>query len=203
MVVIAPERLSELDELHLDGGAHGTFEEGHCALEVVAWLAGEEHSDHPKCASPVIGAFMRRWNDDLDDEGRQRLKPYLPRLVGSKATKKIEERRAWMAADWLVRVHTPAWLELAGITESAEALRSLPELRTLTGLKKSRPKIDAARAAAWDAAGAAAWAAARDAAGDAAGAAARDAAWEKLNPTKTELQASAFELLDRMIEAGD
>ena len=62
---------------------------------------------------------------------------------------------------------------------------------------------DAARDAAWDAAwaaaGAAARAAARDAAWAAAGAAARDAARDALAPTAAELQQSANELLDAMI----
>ena len=61
----------------------------------------------------------------------------------------------------------------------------------------------AARAAAWAAAGAAAWAAAwdaaRDAAGDAARDAARDAAGDALRPTVEALQASALELVERMI----
>ena len=58
-------------------------------------------------------------------------------------------------------------------------------------------------AAAW----AAAWAAARDAARDAAGDAAGDAAWAaagaKLAPAKSELQKSAFALVERMIELKD
>ena len=62
--------------LMLAYGGHTKPEDGMCAMEAVAWIAGERWSDHPKCASPVIGAFMRRWNDVLDDEGRQLLKPY-------------------------------------------------------------------------------------------------------------------------------
>ena len=58
---------------------------------------------------------------------------------------------------------------------------------------------DAARAAAWDAAWAAAWDAAGDAARAAAWAAARAAARAALQPSVVALQASAFELLERMI----
>ena len=61
----------------------------------------------------------------------------------------------------------------------------------------------AAWAAAWDAAGAAARAVAWDAAGAAARAVARDAAWDAagdaLAPTTTELQAAAYQLVDRML----
>src|SRR5690606_26994214 len=110
-----------------------------------------------------LGAFVRRWNDDLDDEGRQRLKPLLPLMVGT-AGDGHDELRGWLCADWLVRVHTPAWLELAGIRDAAAALRGLPPLRDPASLGAARPTLDAAgkkaraaRGAAW----AAAWAAAR------------------------------------------
>jgi hypothetical protein len=201
-----PERLALLDTIRLDRGRHGSFDDGHCALEVVAWLAGDMHTDAPECVSLVLAAFVRRWNDDLDDAGRQMLKPILPRLIGTAGDGK-DELRGWMAADWFVRVHTPAWLELAGITESAAALRALPPIRDLATLDSARPCLEEARArsaaawaAAWDAAWDAAWAAAWAAAGAAAGAAAWAAAREKLAPTKGSLQASALRLLDEMIE---
>jgi hypothetical protein len=59
-------------------------------------------------------AFMRSWNDSVDDAFRQKLKPYAAKCIGTKTTEADETRRAWMATDWLVRVHTPAFLELAG-----------------------------------------------------------------------------------------
>jgi hypothetical protein len=225
-VVVLDERLETLATLKLAAGGHHSFEEGVCVMEAVAWIAGEPFSDHPKCASPVIATFMRQWNDDLDDDGRQMLKPLIPKLVGTAvavqydaAGRKVEDRRGWMCADWLVRVHTPAWLELAGCVEAATALRALPELRTLWALKKARPVIEvgrAAGAAAWAAAGAAtraatraaalaatgaaAGAATRAAAGAAAGAATGAALRAALVPTKQSLQASAIELVERMCE---
>lgn len=253
----------DLDTLFLAAGAHDSPQDGMCVLEAVAYLAGEPHTDHPRCASPVIGAFLRAWNDALADADRQELKRYIGRLVGSAASAEVEERRAWMACDWLVRTHTPAWLRLAGLTAQADRLAALPELSPGT-VRSVKPVIEAvqedaraARAAAWDAArsavgdaaGAAAWTAAREAAGDAArdavreaaGAAARaagwaagwgaawgaawDAAWAAawdaasavawvaawdaaaaaaraaLAPTVTELQASAHDLVNRMLDA--
>ena len=250
----------DLDSLTLLRGSHHAGNYEFCVMEAVAYMAGEKHSDSPKCASPVISAFMRQWNDDLDDAGRQKLKPYIPKLIGTKASKAVEEKRAWMVTDWLVRVYTPAWLDLGKMPEQAAALRALPALESAARAKaaqgtinEARDKAAAARAAAWDAARAAA----RDAAGDAAGAAARDAAWaaagdaardaawaaagdaardaawaaaraaawaaaraaawaaawaaaraaawaaaeRRLQPTVVSLQASAFDLLDRLIEA--
>ena len=175
----------------LEHGIHPTFESGACALELVAWMACEPHSDHPACVCPVIAAFVRSWNDGMDDRDRNRLLvPILPRLIGTSAGPQVEEKRAYMALDWLVRTHTPAFLRLTPeLREHAEALSSLPEI-TIVGdavtctLSAAR---DAARAAAgvaaMVAAMAAVWFAAWDAARDAARAAAGDAAWAAARDT--------------------
>jgi hypothetical protein len=120
-----PDRLEQLlsDEFKLDAG-HSSFDRGHSATEVVAWLTGNDHTASPPCLSPVLRAFLQRLNDTLDDENRQRLKPYLPRCAGTAGDGK-DELRGWLAADWAVRVAAPTWLELAGVTESAAALRAL------------------------------------------------------------------------------
>ena len=171
-----------------------------CVMEAVAWVAGEPWSDHPACASPVIGAFLRSWNDSLDDTDRQQLRRWVLPLVGTAASPEIEDRRAWMCCDWLIRTFTPAWLRKAGLVDDAAALEALPELTTTELVDAALPVIRRTResaSAAGDAAGAAAWAAARAAARDAARAAARDA----LAPTRDLLQASAVDLFDRMINA--
>jgi hypothetical protein len=105
--MIVQERLAKLESVTLKQGGHTTRRGGMCAMEAIAWLADEEHSDAPDCVSPVIATFLRRWNDDLDDAGRQMLKPLLPRVIGTAGDGK-DELRGWMAADWLVRSHTPA-----------------------------------------------------------------------------------------------
>jgi hypothetical protein len=207
----------DVDSVTLEAGGHepdGRF----CVMELAAYIANEPWSDHPACVSPVLGAFLRSWNDSLDDDTRQRLKPYAERVIGTAGDGRDEER-AWLATDWLVRVCAPAFLDLAGLAVEARSLRKLAPLDGSDAAKLAQPTINKARAAAWDAAGAAArdaagaaagdaaWAAAwdaagaaaEDAAGAAAGAAARAAAGDKLQPTVTELQATAFDLLDQMI----
>jgi hypothetical protein len=190
-------RTLNMDSLILKVGAHEASSHEMCIMEAVAYVAGEPWSDHPQCASPVIAAFLRNYNDSVSVEVRQTLKPFIFRLVGTAASPEIEDRRALMAADWLVRVHTPAWLRLAGLTASADALEGLPEITSMAQVPSIKGPIEAARSdadAAWDAAMAAArdaamaaaWAAARtaaraaawDAAWDAAMDAARDAAWD-------------------------
>ena len=188
-------RVLDLEALVLERSSHEYPEEGMCVMEAVAFVAGEPHSDSPSCVSPIISAFLRRWNDDLPDAERQRLKPYIPRLVGTRASDQVENRRAWMVTDWMVRLHIPAWLELAGMRQQAAAVRALDPILSASAVADAQPLLKAVRAdsaAARAAAGAAAWAAARDAA--------RAAAREKLKPTVADLQASAFGLLDALIE---
>ncbi len=216
----------EIDQTRMDkiaqlySGAHSENGNGHveaCAMEAVAYIAGEPWSDHPACACPVLGVFMRAWNDGLPDAERTTLlKPLIPRLVGTRASKQVEQRRATMAADWLIRVHTPAWLRLAKLTEQADLLASLPEITDFANCPSLMPALTAvrkdaaaaraaARAAAGAAARAAAGAAARAAAGDAAraaaGDAARAAARDALQPVVEELQPLALDLINRMIDA--
>jgi hypothetical protein len=183
-----------LSELHLDTSSHSTRDDGVCLLEAVAWFAGEKHTDRPSCVSPVLRDFGISLNDRFPDDKRQLLVPLIPELVGT-AGDGHDEARGYLALDWLVRMFTPAWLELAGLAESAAELRGLRRIVDLTAADAAGPVVrasgvkaaaaraaaraaagDAARAATGDAAGAAAGAAARAAAGDAAGAAAGAAA---------------------------
>jgi hypothetical protein len=175
-----------LDSLSLSKGSHTSRDDGLCVMEAVAWLADEQHSDRPQCASPVITAFAMGLNDTWDDEARQRLIPYTKLIVNTRDG--LDDQRALMAFDWLCRVHVPAWLDLAGFAEEAASLRNGPTfsdwsmlaemtVRLQRASEKTRAAGDAAGDAAWAAARAAAWAAARDAAWAATGAAAWAAAW--------------------------
>jgi hypothetical protein len=193
-IEIDAARWEEVQKRGLEVGAHSSPTQGFCAMEAVAYIRRQPHSDHPPCVSPVIAAFMRSWNDGLPNEQRGILLPLLPKLINT-LNPELEERRSLMAADWLIRTHTVAWLRLAGLNDNADALANLPEITAMAQVPSIRGPIEAARknaSAARAAAGAAAW----DAAGDAAG----DAAWAKLAPTKDELQQSAIKLVERMSE---
>ena len=187
MITTIEERLKKIEGLSLKQGAHSpnsTF----CVMEAVAFVAGEKWSDNPECCCPVISAFLRAWNDGLpsDAERDRLLKPLIPKLVGTR-NPDLEALRSLMAADWLVRTHTPAWLRLAGLTKQAESLEQLPEIISMAQIPSIRGPIEAVRSDA-----AAAW--------DAARAAARAAAWAALKSTTEMLQRSALELVERMIE---
>jgi len=177
-LAVDADRLAQVQVMELSSGGHDDMSEGMCVMEAVAFVAGEPWTDSPQCACPVIAAFLRNWNDSLpDDERNDLLKDLIPRLVGTRSTPAIEQRRATMAADWLIREHTPAWLRLAGLNAQADALSSLPEITDFAQCPSLMPTLTAVRsdaAAAWDAARVAAW----DAAWDAARVAAWDAAWD-------------------------
>jgi hypothetical protein len=192
----------DLDSIVLDHGTHATPDDGMCVMEAAALYASEDFTDAPECVSPVIRAFCIAWNDAIPDaETRTRLlRPFIPQVIGTNIGPEDDERRTWMAYDWLVRTFTPAWLRRAGLTAEAAALEALPELTAtelvdaaLPTIREARERadaaldaagvaaldaaLDAALVAALDAALVAAWAAAGDAAWDAALDAALDAAW--------------------------
>src|SRR3712207_7304471 len=79
-----PRLQRALDRVELVGGSIGDPGEGRmCLMSLVAFLAGEGHSDAPGCASPVIQAFAVVVNDHMPRVARQRLKPFAPRIIGT------------------------------------------------------------------------------------------------------------------------
>lgn len=57
-------------------------------------LADEPFSDRPETASPVIAAFLRAYNDGLDDTLRQDLYPFAAEVVGTARGRAADEERA-------------------------------------------------------------------------------------------------------------
>ena len=170
------------DSYFLSKGSHDSPDAGRCAMEWVAYIAGEPHSDQPACVSPVLRSFGISLNDQWDDEQRQKLRPYLARCIGTAGDGRDLER-SWLATDWLLREFLPAFLDLVpSLRGHAARIRALPPVLAVAELDHCMSLVYAAWAAAWDAARAAAGAAAGDA----------------LKPTVTRLQASALVLFDRM-----
>lgn len=92
--------LSKLDDVVLKHGSHEAPEKGMCLMEAAAYVAGEAHTDHPKCVCPVLAAAARAVNDAThwkDDEQRTRvLKPFLAKFIGTagSSTVKVKVARA-------------------------------------------------------------------------------------------------------------
>jgi hypothetical protein len=84
----------------LSQGSHPTSDDGRCAMEWVSYIAGERHGDRPSCVSSVLRAFTMALNDTLEDAPRQRLRPYLARMVGTDQDGMDDLRRELIAA-WI------------------------------------------------------------------------------------------------------
>lgn len=122
--IIYELRLKELENGTIEAGFHETSNK-RCSLEWVAYLANEPHTDNPACVSDVLSAFVRTVNDIMFYEERQKLKPVLPKLVGTAGSEAQEQARAYRLADWAVRVLTPLVLKTKGNPVDAALLRSL------------------------------------------------------------------------------
>ena len=115
-------RQRQFDSVELKYGSHQRRDDGMCAMELVAFLAGEQHTDHPDCACPVLTGYTIRLNDSMPEVWRRQLKPYLPLLIGSRDGREAE--RAALLAWQAVRVFMPIMLEACHMPEQAARFRS-------------------------------------------------------------------------------
>jgi hypothetical protein len=81
-------------------GRHTTPERGACVMELSSMLAGEPFTDRPTCVCPVIGEFLRTYNDEVDDRRRRDLFPYASLAVGTRDRPAVERLRANMLLRW-------------------------------------------------------------------------------------------------------
>jgi hypothetical protein len=86
--------------IRLSPGAHSSPAEGVCVVELASVLANEKFSDRPRCVCPVIGAFLRGWNDRATHAERQRLTPYAARIVGSRGGHQVTRARRDLCLEW-------------------------------------------------------------------------------------------------------
>src|SRR3954464_2212947 len=76
-------RVASHQTVRLSPGRHRSPNAGVCVMELASMLAEEPFSDRAGTVSPVIGAFLRTYNDGLDDERRQDLYPIASLVVGT------------------------------------------------------------------------------------------------------------------------
>ena len=108
----------------LQPGFHGAPEDGLCVLEAVAWMAGLPHSDQPACVCEVLATLLRSTNDHMPHFQRQRLIPFLPRLIDTR-NPALANPRATALAWRAVTVFAPIPLAAAGLLEPAAALSQI------------------------------------------------------------------------------
>jgi hypothetical protein len=87
--------------VRLSKGKHSSPDNGACVMELASMLAGEPFSDHPVSVCPVIGAFLRTYNDSIDTERRQDLYAYAAKVVGSRGSEQLQRARAERLNAWI------------------------------------------------------------------------------------------------------
>jgi hypothetical protein len=95
--------------IKLSKGKHTSAEDGACVMELASMLAGEQFSDHPASVCPVIGSFLRAYNDSVDDSRRQDLYGYASRVVGTRALGEVQRVRAERLLQWAAELRQRRW----------------------------------------------------------------------------------------------
>jgi hypothetical protein len=138
----------------LSMGSHSTPEHGTCLFEAynLARFNAWRGDDRPHDVSFVLFRYGLELNDALPDGKRQALTRFLPSdgsdpLAGT-ADDGLDDVRGYLGLDWMVRTCTPAWLDAAGLTAEAAALRGLPEVTGLDTAQAAIPALNAAVQAA-------------------------------------------------------
>jgi hypothetical protein len=138
--------LNDIWKFELKRGNGHNPKDGACLMDAVSWFEYGTLGDHPACVSPVLAAFCRGANDGMTDAGRQKLKAFIPRLIGS-VDPENEKPRAEFLVWQAIRVFTPFWLEKAGLHADAKLLREFSG-----GFKEAQMELDRIKQTAYAAA---------------------------------------------------
>ena len=71
-------------------------------------LVDAPFGDDPACVCPSLAAFVRGYNDHIDDRRRQDLIALAPDLVGTRAGRAVADERAVRCIDFAAREHAAA-----------------------------------------------------------------------------------------------
>ncbi|MBV8430260.1 MAG: hypothetical protein JO244_03805 [Solirubrobacterales bacterium] len=95
--------------IKLSKGKHASPDDGACVMELASMLADEPFSDHPASSCPVIGSFLRAYNDSIDDARRQDLYAFAAKVVGSRASINVQRARADLLVEWAFEMQRRHW----------------------------------------------------------------------------------------------
>src|SRR5205823_585199 len=84
----------------LSRGKHTSPDDGACVMELASMIAGEPFSDQPVTVCPVIAAFLRAYNDSLDDRRRQDLYGCAATVINTRDTPEVEHLRLERLVEW-------------------------------------------------------------------------------------------------------
>lgn len=141
------ETLANIPLFH---GRHQEADSQRCVMECVAFVAGEPHSDHPKCACEVVTALAIYANDSGGEAVVDALPARILRMAGSNLGRLVSEQRAYFLADYAVRTLMPAVLRdyaqrypnAAAVTEEQlQALSAVSPIRDKTALHAARTAV--------------------------------------------------------------
>ena len=116
--------------VRLRRGKHASPEKGVCVMELASMLAGEPFSDRPQAVCPVIGAYLRSYNDVVDDDRRQDLYRYASAAVGTHASTVVTRARAQRCVEELRALRRWPFGPFTGPRASPE---SVPGMERLAG----------------------------------------------------------------------
>jgi hypothetical protein len=95
--------------IRLSKGKHSSPEDGACVMELASMLAGEPFSDHPASVCPVLGSFLRAYNDAVGDAHRQDLYEYASQIVDSQSPLDVQRRRSQKLIEWAEAMRRRGW----------------------------------------------------------------------------------------------
>jgi len=125
-----------LDRFELVSGIGEPDQGTACVMSLVAHLAGEGHTDRPACASALIRDFAIPINDNMPPDARRRLKPFVPRLIGTNDgldRKRAEVLRRALVETILPRVSGDGQADSAGGSARRAGLFRRLRVRLLRG----------------------------------------------------------------------
>lgn len=93
--------------IKLFASRHRGPDDGACVMELASMLAGEPFGDHPATICRVIAGFLSSYNDHVDEDRRQDVYAYAPRVVGTRPDAATERARAEIYRRWLGTPLTP------------------------------------------------------------------------------------------------
>lgn len=142
------------------GKGGGDPKNGLCFMETVALIAGENITDHPTCACPILTAYGIAMNDRFDDADRKRLLPLAWATAGTRSKEHEFERRKILGlaacdiAEMVLPIFEKKHPKDKRPREAIDAARAYwadPCEKTLQKVRKARARAAAyaARAAAY------------------------------------------------------
>jgi hypothetical protein len=91
--------MANFQTVELKRGKHRSPDDGACVMELVSMIAGEEFTDRPATACPVIASFLRAYNDHCTAQHRQDLYELAALVVDTCADAETEQARLRQIVD--------------------------------------------------------------------------------------------------------